>query len=61
VSTWDGLKEAVMVKTNQYPLGTTGRDEEESKSSPAGVQEEATYYDKELPFGWIRVKLEPDC
>jgi hypothetical protein len=36
------------------------RDEEDSKSPPAGVQEEATYYDKELPFGWIRVKLEPD-
>jgi hypothetical protein len=38
------------------------RDEEASKSPPAGVQvEEATYYDKELPFGWVRVKLEPDC
>jgi hypothetical protein len=37
-----------------------GRDEEHSIPSPAGVQEEATYYDKELPLGWIRVKLEPD-
>jgi hypothetical protein len=37
-----------------------GPDEDDSKSSQAGVQEEATH-DKNLPFGWKRVKLEPDC
>jgi hypothetical protein len=51
-----------------------GRDEEDSKPSPVTtsspivasspdqevVQEEATHY-KEIPSGWKRIKLEPDC
>jgi hypothetical protein len=37
-----------------------GRDEEDSKSSQARVQEEGATHDKNLPIGWIRVKLEPD-
>jgi hypothetical protein len=38
----------------------SGRDEEDAIPSQDVVQEEATY-DKELPIGWTRVKLEPDC
>jgi hypothetical protein len=50
-----------------------GRNEEDSKPSPVTsnaptgsdpeqevVQEEATTH-REIPLGWIRVKLEPDC
>jgi hypothetical protein len=36
-----------------------GREEEDSKSSQAAVQGEATHH--QLPFGWKHVKLEPDC
>jgi hypothetical protein len=51
----------------------SGRDEEDSKPSPVTrsaltgsdpvqevVQEEATTH-LEIPLGWVRVKLEPDC
>jgi hypothetical protein len=50
-----------------------GRDEEDSKpssvtrSAPLGsdpvqevIQEQATTH-LEIPLGWVRVKLEPDC
>jgi hypothetical protein len=37
-----------------------GRDAEDSNSSQARVQEEGAPHDKNLPIGWVRVKLEPD-